>query len=79
MHAKTVSPLYSEHFNELRTFFQSLQPPYTLHHIREFNAIYRRIYPALSREEKRRAEDFVDSLIEGLERKDWAPKIFGVV
>jgi predicted RNase H-like nuclease len=79
MHAQAISTLYSERFDELRSFFQGIQPPYTLQHIREFNAIYRRIYPMLSREEKRRAEDYVDSLIEGLERKEWAPRIFGVV
>jgi hypothetical protein len=78
-HATNISTLYSERFDELRSFFQGIRPPYTLQHIREFNALYRNIYPALSREEKRRAEDFVDSLIDGLEKKEWAPKIFGVV
>ena len=79
MSAQPISTLYSERFDELRSYFQSIQPPYTLQHIREFNAIYRRLYPVLTREEKRRAEDYVDALIEGLENKDWASRIFGVV
>ncbi|WP_348758617.1 hypothetical protein [Candidatus Methylocalor cossyra] len=79
MPVSTVSSLYSGQFDTLREFFYSIQPPYTLAHIREFNAIYRRIYPQLSREEKRRAEEFVDALIAGLENPEWASKIFGVV
>lgn len=74
-----VSTLYSERFDELRSYFVSIAPPYTLTHIRHFNGIYRRIYPLLTRDEKRRAEDFVDALIDGVERKEWACKIFGVV
>jgi hypothetical protein len=77
--AAHVSSLYSKRFDELRLFFYSIRPPYTLAHINEFNAIYRNLYPVLNREEKHRAEEFVDSLIAGLERKEWAPKIFGVV
>lgn len=79
MQAVTVSPLYSESFNRLRHYFYCIQPPYTLEHVSEFNTIYREIYPRLSREEKRRAEEFVDSLIDGLQRKEWAARIFGVV
>jgi hypothetical protein len=79
MQVTNISSLYSERFDELRLFFYSIRPPYTLAHISEFNAIYRNLYPVLSREEKHRAEEFVDSLIAGLERKEWAPKIFGVV
>jgi hypothetical protein len=79
MQVTNISSLYSERFDELRRFFYSIRPPYTLAHISEFNAIYRNLYPVLSREEKHRAEEFVDSFIAGLERKEWAPKIFGVV
>jgi hypothetical protein len=79
MRATNISSLYSENFDELRRYFQSIRPPYSLVDIRQFNMIYRNIYPVLSREEKRRAEDFVDALIDGLEKKEFASKIFGVV
>lgn len=79
MQAVTVSPLYSEAFDQLSHYFYRIHAPYTLQHIREFNAIYREIYPKLSGEEKRRAEEFVDHLIDGLQRKEWASHIFGVV
>jgi hypothetical protein len=79
MQAANKSSWYSERLNELRYFFNSIQPPYNLHHIHEFNTIYRGLYPVLAREEKRQAEEFVDILIEGLECKKLAPKIFGVV
>lgn len=77
--ATNISSLYSEDFDQLRHYFQSIAPPYSLSNIRDFNLIYRSIYPELSREEKRRAEDFVDALIDGLEKKEFASKIFGVV
>jgi hypothetical protein len=79
MRATNITCLYSADFDELRRFFQGIKPPYSLVNIREFNSIYRSIYPVLSREERRRAEDFVDALIEGLEKKEFASKIFGVV
>jgi hypothetical protein len=79
MQATNISPLYSEDFDRLRRYFRSISPPYSLSNIRDFNLIYRKIYPVLSREEKRRAEDFVDALIGGLEKKEFASKIFGVV
>lgn len=74
-----VIGLSSESFYQINAFFQSIDPPYTLKHINGFNSIYRRIYPLLSRDEKRRSEEFVDLLIDNLERKEWAAKIFGVV
>jgi hypothetical protein len=79
MSAKHVRPLYSASFDELRGYFRSLTPPYNLEHIHGFNAIYRDIYPELSREERSRAEGYVDTLIEGLEDQELAEKIFGVV
>jgi hypothetical protein len=79
MLANNISPLYSSEFDQLRRYFQEISPPYSLSNVREFNRIYRTIYPVLTREEKRRAEDFVDSLIEGLEKREFASKIFGVV
>ena len=74
-----VIPIYSKNFDELRKYFYGLTPPYTLDDIRGFNAIYGAIYPLLVREERRRAETFVDELIAGVEKKEWACKIFGVV
>lgn len=79
MVAENVTPLYSENLNRLRGLFQRIDRPYGLEDIRAFNSMYREIYPSLSREEKLRAELLVDTLIEGLERKEWASKIFGVV
>lgn len=77
--AASVSVLYSDTFDELRRYFMGIEPPYSLQHVREFNRIYGRIYPILSKDEKRRAEDFVDALIAGVERREWAEKIYGVV
>ncbi len=74
-----IFPFYSQKFNELRKYFYGLKPPHTLDGIRGFNAIYGDIYPILPREERRRAEVFVDELISGVEKKEWACKIFGVV
>jgi hypothetical protein len=71
--------LYSDGLHELEAHFQSLTPPYTHQHIREFNSIYRRIYPILTRDEKTKAESFVDSLIEGVEQEVLITRIFGVV
>jgi hypothetical protein len=79
MQASNVIVLYSDDFHQLKTYFQGISSPYTLEHIGGFNAIYRRIYPILNRDEKRRSEEFVDILIDNLERKEWAAKIFGVV
>ena len=53
--------------------------PYTKHDIRAFNAIYRCIYRGLSREERHRAEEMVDLMIEGLENPQLAEMIYGVV
>lgn len=64
---------------ELETYFSGIRPPYTLMHIRDFNRLYRRLYPVLNREEKRRAEQWVDRMIDHVERKEWASRIFGVV
>lgn len=79
MKAGNVTILYSDEYHQIRNFFKSIHPPYTLEHIAGFNTIYRRIYPTLNRDEKRRTEEFVDVLIDKLERKEWAAKIFGVV
>ncbi len=64
---------------ELESYFSSIRPPYTLQHIRNFNRLYHRLYPALDREEKVRAEEWVDRMIDNVERKEWASRIYGVV
>ena len=79
MLAKNIVPLHSESFDQLRSLFMSFEPPYDLKDIRDFNDLYRGIYPVLSGEERRRAEDFVDAMIAGVERREWASRIFGVV
>lgn len=75
----TVHPFYSAEFIELQEVFRSLEKPYGLADILLFNRTYQRIYGRLGREEKRRAEEFVDALIEGVERRKLVSKIFGVV
>ncbi len=79
MPSADVIPFYSQKFSELKQYFYGLKPPYTLEDIRGFNAIYGDMYSILAREERRRAEAFVDELIAGVEKKEWACKIFGVV
>jgi len=71
--------LYSDGFQEISQWFQASRPPYTIQDIIRFNALYKRGYPVLSREEKRRVEEWVDTLIEGVEDRTLIPKIFGVV
>ena len=71
--------LYSSGFHQLQDYFRSIEPPYDLEDIHGFNEIYRRIYPVLNRDEKRRSEEFVDMLIDKLEQKEFAASIFGVV
>jgi hypothetical protein len=64
---------------ELEGYFACIQPPYTLGHIRDFNKLYQRLYPTLSLKEKFEVEQWVDRLIDNVERKEWASKIYGVV
>ncbi|MDD5037508.1 MAG: hypothetical protein PHE55_22500 [Methylococcaceae bacterium] len=66
-------------FQELITFIGTLATPYSESDIVRFNLLYQRIYRQLSRDEKRRAEEFVDILIAGVEKKAWSAKIYGVV
>lgn len=79
MQTAEITHLYSREFHELQLSFQRMQPPYGLHDILAFNRIYQRIYGRLTREEKRRAEEFVDALIGGVANEEWASRIFGVV
>lgn len=75
----TLMPTHSDAYEELMLFYRSLAMPYTKHDIRAFNAIYRCIYRSLSREERNRAEEMVDLMIEGLENPQLAEMIYGVV
>ena len=74
-----VIPIFSPEFLDLQMLFQELKPPYKLGDILRFNNAYRPIYRRLSPEEKRRAEEFVDALVAGVENRRLAPRIFGVV
>jgi hypothetical protein len=79
MQTAEITRLYSKEFQELQLSFHSMRPPYGLCDILAFNRTYQRIYGKLSREERRRAEEFVDALIRGVANEEWASKIFGVV
>lgn len=77
--SSNIKPIHSANFAELQSLFFSLAPPYGANDIRRFNQVYKRIYGELNSLERRRAEEFVDDLIAGVERRELAPKIFGVV
>jgi len=79
MNTAKVSQLYSDEFHAINTWFHDTRPPYCFNDIFVFNALYRRAYPALNREEKRRVEEFVDIMIEQVEYPKLATQIFGVV
>ena len=74
-----VTPLYSTDLHLLQSLFMSLNKPCGLEEIRQFNRLYREIYPRLSQYEKRRSEALVDTLIENLEDQGLAARIYGVV
>jgi len=67
------------HLRNLSCYFNSIQPPYGVKEISQFNAIYRQLYPHMNPAEKHRAEKFVEAMLEGVESPDHASKIFGVV
>ena len=79
MHQTNVTPIHSADLQQLQSLFLTLDKPCGISEIIRFNQLYRRVYPDLSRLEKRRAEDLVDALIADLEHPDLAPKIYGVV
>ena len=79
MNTAKVSQLYSDEFQEINRWFHTTPPPYGSRDIFRFNALYRQAYPILSREEKRRVEEFVDVMIERVESRHLVDKIFGVV
>lgn len=75
----TVTTLHSPEFTELQSLFHGMAAPYGAEHITQFNRLYKDIYGRLSSAERRRAEEFVDELIAGVEREELVPRIFGVV
>lgn len=76
----SITKGYSTHYQEIDHWFHGIQAPYRLKDILAFNAIYRRAYSRLNREEKRRVEEeIVDALIDGVEAPKLKAKIFGVV
>ena len=79
MLAKNIIPINSPEFVGLSTLFHNLERPYNLGDILKFNRTYQPIYELLGKEEKRRAEEFVDNLVAGAESRDLVAKIFGVV
>ncbi len=79
MNKPTDSPTPPSAIHELEMLFGSLKMPYDQTEIVRFNLAYQRVYPCLSRTEKRRAEQLVDALIDDLEQKGLASKIYGVV
>ncbi|QFY43786.1 hypothetical protein F6R98_15085 [Candidatus Methylospira mobilis] len=79
MHKSRLLPVYSPEFVELQNTFYKLERPYGFNEIYNFNQIYERVYTNLRNEEKKRAEMFVDELIDGLEAPSLACRIFGVV
>jgi len=79
MEAAKIKALHSVNYGEINHFFACHEPPFTLADIREFNAIYRRAYPALAPLERKRSEEWVDYLIDHVERPEWVGKIYGVV
>jgi len=74
-----IKALHSANYGAINHFFVSHEPPFTLTDIHEFNAIYRRAYPALAPIERKRSEEWVDYLIDHVERPEWVGKIYGVV
>lgn len=69
----------SGHLDPLADQFDRMPSPYQLPDILRFNAIYRQVYSDLNPAERKRAEEFVDRLIEGAASSSYVPRIFGVV
>ena len=70
---------FSPAFQEMGAYIASIEPPFSLRDIEGFNAVYKRSYYALSREERLEVEAFVDTMIEQLDHKTLASRIYGVV
>jgi hypothetical protein len=79
MNVAPITPIHSASIQELNELFNNLQKPYGRGEIVRFNLAYQKLYPNLSRHEKRRAEALVDALLVNLEDERLASKIYGVV
>ena len=79
MQVDAVRKLHTNEFYAIHMWFHATPPPYGFHDILKFNALYRKAYPVLSREEKRRVEEWVDRIIENVETPKLVKRIFGVV
>jgi len=75
----TIMALVTPASQELWIYISRLEAPFSLDDIQGFNARYKQSYPLLSREERRQVEAFIDTMIEKVDRKEWASRIFGVV
>lgn len=69
----------SEELNELLDVFYNLRKPYGVMEINRFNRVYASVYRNLPLQEKRRAENLVDTILKNLNTPDLANNIFGVV
>ena len=79
MNVNPVTHIHSTGIQELNELFNNLRKPYGQGEIVRFNLAYQKVYPQLSRLEKRRAEVLVDALLVNLEDERLASKIYGVV
>ncbi len=79
MSIASVTPIHSPGILELNALFNNLQKPYGKAEIVRFNLAFQRIYPQLSRTERRRAEILADALITNLEDDKLALQLSCVV
>ena len=75
----TKTSLHSVGYQELSRFFFGISPPFSKQDVHAFNRLYRRIYPTLPPQEKRKAEWIVDMMIVSVEKPELAKLIYGVV
>jgi len=75
----TQKSLHSDGYQELSKFFCGITPPFTRQDVCAFNDVYRRIYPTLPPQEKRKAEWLVDIMIASVEKPELAKLIYGGV
>ena len=77
--AQSITFQYSPEFQKLAAVFSHIHAPYTEQDVRAFNAIYSGLYRNLKVDERELAERMVDTILENLERKEYATLIYGVV
>lgn len=66
-------------FESVKSYIDTIIPPYTLEDIYGFNRVYKEAYPYLNPRQRRVIENFVDIMIDNLSDKALAKRIFGVV